>query len=147
MPQSSRISRSVFATSLVAQGGGEPGLAGAGGSGEAEILLAFDPVAVGELGEMGPVDPARMPIVELFDAGRNSELNGFEKPREAAVVAFDDLTFDQQAKALFEGKLLTVGLFPLVQQRRGHSGEFQGKQLFDQLLCRHCLVLRKQIQW
>ena len=64
----------VFPARLVAEGAGEPTLAQAARPGDEQIAALGDPVAGGELEEQRAVEPAGTLIVDVFDAGRVTQL-------------------------------------------------------------------------
>jgi hypothetical protein len=50
--------RAVIAAGSMAESTGDPGLADAGGAGDQQILLAFDPFSLRHPLEQGPIEPA-----------------------------------------------------------------------------------------
>ena len=55
----------VVAACLVAEGAGDPALTDAGGSGDEQVVLTRDPVAIDELGEEGALDTARRAQIDV----------------------------------------------------------------------------------
>jgi hypothetical protein len=61
----------IVAAGLVAERAGDPSLACPGWSGDEQVVLAGDPIAIDELGEEGPVDAARGAQIDIFDDGKS----------------------------------------------------------------------------
>ncbi len=59
----------IVAAGLVTQRAGDPALAGSGRSGDEEVVLAVDPVAIDQLGKERAVDAARGTQIDIFDDG------------------------------------------------------------------------------
>ena len=88
--------RKAESARLVTQSAREPGLAGAGGTGDAEVLVALQPVAESQTGQVAAVDAARVAVVNLLDTGVDPQSGGLEQPGQAAVVAVEALLLDEQ---------------------------------------------------
>ena len=88
----------VLPTSLVPESAGEPTLAQAAGAGDQQIAMFGDPVAGGELKEQRPVEPARILIVDVLDAGAVAQFGGAGAGLELLLPAQGRFMFQQQSE-------------------------------------------------
>ena len=122
---------------LLGKRAGEEGLAAAGGAVDQEILGLADPVAAGEAGELGAIEPAAGAVVDVLEAGALLELRELQQAREPTILAVDDLAIDQQREALFEGEARGRALGELLGQRGGHAVELEPVQCIEGGLDEH----------
>lgn len=81
-----------------------------------------DPLTGAKLAQMAAVEPARMMIIDVFQAGRGiPQFGDLQQPCEAAVLAQRPLLIDEQAQPVFESQTLRIGLEPLRVQPLGHA--------------------------
>ena len=78
--------RPIVAAGLVAERRSQPALADAGRADERQIVVGFDPVALGELLEQRAVKTARTAVIDVFDAGLLAQL-GVAQARHKPFVA------------------------------------------------------------
>jgi hypothetical protein len=121
----------------MAQGAGEIGLTGAGGSCDEGDLMTLDPVAAGEAKDDGPIEAASGPEVEVFDGGRGEPEPGLTKQASPApILAVGAFSIEEQSEAVLEGQRLDIRDAALFFESFGHAGETEflklGKGLFDE---------------
>ena len=110
------------------EGAAEKRLAATGGAVNDEILTGANPVAAGKAGDLTAIESAPGAEVEVFEASPLLECGELQQAAQAAILAVDDLAFDQQAEAFFEGEAVGGTLGELLGQRGGHAVELQAVQ-------------------
>ena len=83
------------ASCLVAQRAGEPGLAAAGGAGDAQVVRLADPVATGQSRHAGPLQSPGMAVVDVLDTGIDPQFGGLEQAGQAPVLPVQHLALHQ----------------------------------------------------
>ena len=127
----------VIAACLVAQRAGDPTLADAGRTGDQQVLLAADPVAVDKLGEEGALDAARRPQIDILDDGSLTQSGELQAGDEPLVVALCDLAVDHEAEPHLEGERCGIGLTQLIIEGLGHAGKPEGGKAFVGVVDEH----------
>lgn len=92
---------------------GDPAFAGAGRSGDDEILGVENPVTGSERGDEGTVEAARGAGVEVFQRGVLAKLGLAQQTLETFGVAVDDFGVDRKGEPFFKGKAMQVRLVEL----------------------------------
>ena len=85
-------------------------------------FLMIDPVTGSQSKNNGLVDPARGFVVDILDAGIESELGVCKEPLHSAIFSPDPLTIDQQPEALFKAQLGDARLSELLGEGFSHTG-------------------------
>ncbi len=131
------------ANRMVQQAGGVPdgtgqiGLSGAARSGDQQVLVAPDPVALAELGDLSSLEVACVAVVHIVERRRHPEPGGPDQPLLAALVAALQLMVHQQRQPLGEREIVVgAGLLHLMLQRLGHRPQRQPAKIG----CRHRLI-------
>ncbi|CAD5360747.1 protein of unknown function (plasmid) [Citrobacter freundii] len=129
-------------TGLIAQGAGQIGLAAAAGAGDQQVLPALQPVALGQPGDLGSVDVARVLVVDLLGGGAQLEASVAHQPRLFALLARQKFLLDQESQP-FDKRQAVVGrdLFLLLLQGSGHAAESELAQAVEGLLAHAVLRL------
>src|SRR6266545_2133469 len=94
----------IVAAGLVAECASDPTLAGSCCSGDEQVVLASDPIAIDELGQEGTVDAARGTQIDIFDDGGLPQRGELQPRDEPSVLPLGDLAIDHEAEPLLEGK-------------------------------------------
>jgi hypothetical protein len=113
--------RVAFATGLLSQSTGDPGLAHTGCAVDDQIEPLVDPAAGGQLKHQCLVEPARCAVVQILDTGVVLELGLAQTRLQAPILAFGHLPVDEQAEALLEAKRLALGHVHLLDKRLVHA--------------------------
>ena len=127
----------VVAACLVAERACDPALADAGRTGDEQVLLAADPVAIDQLGEEGALDAARRAQIDILDDGSLAQGGELQACDEPLVVALGDLAVDHQAEPHLEGQRGGIGLALLIVEGLGHAGKSEGGEAFMGVVDEH----------
>jgi hypothetical protein len=119
----------------LAEGAGEEGLAGTGGPGDQDHLVAADPVASGKAEHHGAVEAPRGAKVDGLHTRREPEAGLPEEPSEATILADGGLSFHEERKPVLEGEALDIRDSSLLLEGVGDAGESEftetGEGLFQ----------------
>ena len=111
-----------------------------GGSGDEDVAVGIDPVALGERQHGRAVEPSRRPQVEVLDDRIAAQPSGLQLAGEAAVLAVGGLAVDEQAEPLLEGEPGVGGGLELLGEGTGHAAQAQGLELLDRRVDEHRLL-------
>src|SRR6202140_1111245 len=114
------LDRTIVATSLVAEGAGNPAFAEPGCPRDEQVLVAVDPVAADESGEDAAVDAAWRAPIEVFHACALAQRGELEAGRETFGVALGGFAIDQQSDALLERQGVEIRGSALLVEGFGH---------------------------
>src|SRR5690606_2052950 len=127
---------------LVRQGASDVGLAGAGGSGDADVMGFGDPSAARQLANDRFVESAFRRVVDALDAGlANFEFCLVQGTLESLVLSMSFFGVDEQTKTLVESEFLGIGCGSLSAPGFEHSAQPHGFQLLFGLFIQHLLLL------
>jgi hypothetical protein len=87
--------------------------------------MATDPLTLGQLQNLTPVEAAFGGQVEVFYGGNNWKVGCPNAATQAVVGPTGGLNIDQQAEALFEGQFSILGVVQLLFQRRSETGQME----------------------
>ena len=87
--------------------------------------------------DLRPLEPARVSVINVLQAGGDFELGRVEAPGEGAVFLPGPLPFDQQAQPSFKIQLGDLGLAALFFQGLGHAVQAQRREFFERLSVEH----------
>ena len=127
----------AVAAGLVAERAGEVALAGAGGSGDDDVVALAYPVACGQGQHEGLVESARVAVVDVLDGGGLAEPGALEAGLDAAVFAFGVLGVHEHAEAFIEGERVAIGHFHLFDECALHAGQFEGLEFVERGVNEH----------
>jgi hypothetical protein len=127
----------VVATGTVTESTGNPCLADAGGAGDLQILLAFNPLSLGQPLEQGSIEPAVGAIIDILGASHLAQAGEAQPCLQSLVVAFKDLAIDEQCQAILEVEVRAVGLPSLFFECVDHADEAEVSQAIDGWMVQH----------
>jgi hypothetical protein len=87
--------------------------------------MAVDPLTLGQLQNLTPVEAAFGGQVKVFYGGNNWEVGRLDATTQAVVSPTGGLNIDQQAEALFEGQFSILGIVKLFFQRSPETGQME----------------------
>jgi hypothetical protein len=120
----------VEACCLATEGAGEPTLAGAGLTGEDQIFMSLEPLALCERHGVAPVEAPAGREVDIFDAGfRKAQLGGGQPVLEALVSAHGRLAVEHQTEPFVQAELFCRVLFGQVPVGGCHTGQAESLHL------------------
>ena len=90
-----------------------------------------DPLAGRQTPDEWPVEPAGMPVVDVFDGGIELQPGILEPAGEGFILTPCPLLIDQQGNAFFKTELPHFGIFRLSAERIGHTGKFHSDEFLD----------------
>ena len=90
--------------------------------------MLVDPLAGSEAEDEGFIEPARVTIVDILQAGTQPQLGLTQAGREPAVTSGRHLAIDQQAQAFFETECLALREVHLLAERFGHARQSVGRR-------------------
>ena len=92
-----------MAAGLLSESACQPGLTGAGGAGDEQVLAAADPLATGKRGDLPFIEAAGGFVVDILDARRRDfEVSPTQESRAPLIVAVETLSIDEERDALLE---------------------------------------------
>ena len=109
----------------------------AGGAGDQQIAALGDPVAGGELEEQRPVEPARVLIVDVLDAGAVAQFGGAGAGLELLLPAQGRFIFQQQSEPFGVIEAARLGLVFEVLEPLGEAVEAERVQLVERGMGEH----------
>ncbi len=107
----------------MSQGTGYERLAHARRPGDQDVLSVPGPIACGQVNDSVPVEVAGLPIVDVLNACRETQLGRLEQARQSPVLPASPLPVNQHAEAFVERQLMYVRLFPLPRIGFAHPGQ------------------------
>ena len=122
----------------------------ASGSRDHQVAGVVDPTPRGELLELRPVQFARRPEVDVFDARSDmAQLCAAHAGLEAPGVAACNLAFDQEAKPFSVAEVCGVILFAHLGKSVSHSVKLQLAQLLQGGVGQHRVSFQGKLtgQW
>jgi hypothetical protein len=90
-----------------------------------QVEMAIDPLTLGQLQNLAPVEAAFGGQVKVFYGGNNWEVGRLDATAQAVVSPASGLDVDQQAEALLEGQLSILGIVKLLFQRSPETGQME----------------------
>ena len=84
--------------------------------------MLADPASVGEREDQLPVEPARVPEVDVLDAGVVLEPGSSQPVGELSRVALGEFAVDEQPEPFLEREGVYLGGGELFRQGPGHPG-------------------------
>ena len=126
-----------FPARLVGQGASEEGFSHAGGAGDNNIVLTFDPIAGDEAHHDRLIDPPGGFVVDILHAGVDLQPGVFQVSLHPVIFFPGPLTVHDEAKTFCEGEPVQIRLIDLVGEGLRHTGQLQGVELVEGLLIKH----------
>jgi hypothetical protein len=125
-----------LACGKVAEGTGEPRLSNACGAREEDVASGRNPAWVGEFQEDLFLETARVPVVNVLEAGVVvAEACVFEESSEATVIAIGFFVLDEKSDEFLVGEFGVGGVFETGVKPLGEAEEFEliecGHGLFE----------------
>jgi hypothetical protein len=108
-------------TGLVAEGAGQVGLPGAGGSHDQDTLALADPVATAEAEDERAIEAPGRSEVEVLDGGVEMETGLAEEALKTPVGPFTLFAFQEEDETVVEVEVLDIGQALLFLESRGHA--------------------------
>ena len=127
----------VFSARLVAERASEPTFAQAARPGHEQIAALGDPVAGGELEEEGAVEPARVLIVDVLDAGGMTQARDPGARFELLLSAQRQLVFEQQTEPFGMIEAAGFGFVFEFLESFGQAVKAEGVQLIERGVSEH----------
>ena len=127
----------ALAAGALAQGAGEPGLAGAGWPGDKEHRVLANPLAAGEVHNETAFEAALGAEVHVFDTGGEPKARELEEARQPTVFARGLLPVEEKGEAVLEAELREVGQPVLFLERLRHAEEAELLKELERLLLKH----------
>ena len=127
----------VVAAGFVAKRTGEPRLAEPSGAGDDQIVAGIDPAAGGKPLEHGPVELARMLVVDILDHGLMPEIGVFKPRFQAFVAAVTCLAVQQQAEPFGQAERGGIARGQKLPEGLGHAGKAQLFELGKRWMIEH----------
>jgi len=97
------------------------GFPNAGRARDEHIVPIMDPLAGGQAEHERFIEPARVTIVNILQAGTQPQLGLPQARREPTVTSDGHLAIDQEAQTLFETERLALRQVHLLAERFGHA--------------------------
>jgi hypothetical protein len=115
----------------VGQGTREPRFPNAGGARDEHIVPIMNPLAGGQAEHERFIEPARVTIVNILNAGTQPQLGLSQASREPPVTSDGHLAIDQEAQTFFETERLALRQVHLLAERFGHAREPQRQEFVE----------------
>lgn len=131
----------AVAAGFLRQGAGQPGLAGAGGTGDDAVAVVAHPVAGGQLGDQVAGQGAAGVPVYVFQGRALPQLGVAQAPLQGDILLVFPLAVDQHGQAFVEAQGRTVRSAALAAVGLGHAVEPEASELHLGLLGDHWAVL------
>ena len=93
--------------------------------------MLSDPLAGRQSANKLAVEPAGMPIVDIFDDGGQTELGILKAAGERLILAPCPLLIDEHGETFFKTEPARFGIFGLTADGIGHTRQFHGVQFLD----------------
>jgi len=126
-----------FPAGLVGQGAGEEGFSRAGGAGDNNVVVTFDPIAGDEAHHDRLIDPPGSFVVNILHAGVELQPGVFQVSLHPVVFLPRPLAIYDEGKTFCERKPVHIRLFDLIGEGVRHARQFQFIKFVYGLLIKH----------
>ena len=130
----------TVAAGLVAQRAGQVGFSAARRTGDQAVAMLLHPLGGAQLFDLCPLQSARMPIIDILQAGGELQLGVVEPRRQGAVFFPQPLSFDQHRQPGLKVQRADVALAALFFQGLCHALQAHGNEFFQVLGVEHISV-------
>jgi hypothetical protein len=97
----------------------------------------MDPLAGGQAEHERFIEPARVTIVNILNAGTQPQLGLSQARREPTVTSDGHLAIDQEAQTFFETERLALRQVHLLAERFGHAREPERQEFVEGRVIQH----------
>ena len=113
------------------------GFADAGGARDEHIVPIMDPLAGGQAEHERFIEPARVTLVTILQAGPQPQLGLPQASREPTVTSDGHLAIDQEAQTFFETERLALRQAHLLAERFSHAREPECQEFVEGRVIQH----------